>query len=306
MMNEENEIVLRYGAWEAVVAAYGASLRGVTKSGEAVATGYRGKANKQGGQGDVLIPFPGRVGGGTYTWDGTTHQMPQTDKDGPNAIHGFVRTVDWAVAEQSESSVRFTLAFTGAQGYPFPLDLEIAYSLSQDGLQCDFAITNAGESAAPVAAGFHPYFTVGSEWVNTDSLTLPFASVLEMKQFIPTGTIFSVAEAGLDFQAPKTVGATVFNHCFLAPQRDALGRANVVLTGNGKAVTVWMDESFDYVVLYTGENMPLEYQRRSLAIEPMTCGSDAFNHSEWGLRRLEPGMRFVGSWGVSCATVPGG
>jgi aldose 1-epimerase len=297
-MNQENEIVLRHGAWEAVVAAYGASLRGVTKDGEPVATGYRGKANKQGGQGDVLIPFPGRVGGATYTWDGETYHLPQTDKDGPNAIHGFVRTLDWAVAEQSESAARFTLEFTGAQGYPFPLDLEIAYTLSESGLECAFTITNTGTVAAPVAAGFHPYFTVGSDFVNGDTLTLPFDSVLEMKQFIPTGTIFPVAEAGLDYQQPGTIGTTVFNHCFLGPQRDDSGRASVVLAGQGKTVTVWMDEAFDFVVLYTGENMPTEYQRRSLAIEPMTCGSDGFNHPEWGLRRLEPGATFTGSWGV--------
>ncbi|WP_394795363.1 aldose epimerase [Armatimonas sp.] len=297
-MNDDQEIILRHGAWEAVVAVHGASLRGVTNGGQPVATGYRGIANKQGGQGDVLIPFPGRVGGGTYLWDGVPYQLPQTDKDGPNAIHGFVRTVDWTAAEQSESRARFTLAFTGAPGYPFPLDLELTYTLSDEGLRCDFGITNTGAVAAPVATGFHPYFTVGSEQVDTDSLTLPFASVLEMVQFIPTGKIFSVAEAGLDFRRSAPIGTTVFNHCFLAPQRGSDGRARVTLTGNGKSVTVWMDEAFDYVVLYTGENMPAEYRRGSLAIEPMTCGSDAFNHPAWGLRRLEPGARFAGSWGV--------
>lgn len=297
-MTEDTELILRHGAWEAVVAAHGASLRGVTKDGLPVATGYRGAANKQGGQGDVLIPFPGRVGGGTYLWEGAHYQMPQTDKDGPNAIHGFVRTVDWAVAEQSASVARFTLAFAGAEGYPFLLDLELTYTLSDQGLACAFAITNAGERAAPVAAGFHPYFTVGSEWVEGDTLTLPFVSVLEMVQFIPTGKIVSVSEAGLDFRSPAPIGTTVFNHCFLAPQRDPDGRVRLRLSGNGRAVTVWMDEAFDYVVLYTGENMPAPYRRRSLAIEPMTCGSDAFNHPEWGLRRLEPGACFMGCWGV--------
>ena len=297
-MNDDQEIILRHGAWEAVVAVHGASLRGVTNGGQSVATGYRGIANKQGGQGDVLIPFPGRVGGGMYLWDGVLYQLPQTDKDGPNAIHGFVRTVDWAAAEQSESCARFTLAFTGAPGYPFPLDLELTYTLSDEGLRCDFEITNTGAVAAPVATGFHPYFTVGSEQVDTDALTLPFDSVLEMVQFIPTGKIFSVAEAGLDFRHSAPIGTTVFNHCFLGPQRGPDGRARVTLTGNGKSVTVWMDEAFDYVVLYTGENMPAEYRRGSLAIEPMTCGSDAFNHPEWGLPRLEPGARFAGSWGV--------
>ncbi|MBB6050964.1 aldose epimerase [Armatimonas rosea] len=298
-MNDDQELILRHGVWEAAVAAYGASLRGVTKDGQPVATGYQGKEQKQGGQGDVLIPFPGRVAGGTYAWDGTYHQLPQTDKDGPNAIHGFVRTLVWEVAEQSESLVRFTLDFLGAHGYPFPLGLELTYSLDDTGLTCRFVVTNTGMDAAPVAVGFHPYFTVGSERVDGDRLTLPFDSVLEMKQFIPTGTIFSVAEAGLDYRTPTAIGSTVFNHCFLAPQRDAQGRANVTLASADAEVTVWMDEAFDYVVLYTGENMPAPYRRRSLAIEPMTCGSDAFNHPEWGLKRLEPGESFTGAWGVT-------
>jgi galactose mutarotase-like enzyme len=33
----------------------------------------------------------------------------------------------------------------------------------------------------------------------------------------------------------------------------------------------------------------------------MTCGSDAFNHPEWGLRTLAPGETLAGSWGVSVA-----
>ena len=297
-MNDDQEIILRHGAWEAAVAAYGASLRGVTNGGQTVAMGYRGKANKQGGQGDVLIPFPGRVGGAAYRWNGARHELPRTDKDGPNAIHGFVRTETWQVAARSESHVRFTLGFPGAQGYPFALDLEITYTLTGEGLRCDFAVTNAGAQAAPVAAGFHPYFTVGSETVDRDELTLPFDSVLEMVQFIPTGKIVPVAEAKLDFRRPAPIGATVFNHCLLAPLRDPDGRVRVTLAGNGTSVTVWMDEAFDFVVLYTGENMPEPYRRRSLAIEPMTCGSDAFNHPEWGLRRLEPGTTFTGAWGV--------
>ncbi len=64
-------------------------------------------------------------------------------------------------------------------------------------------------------------------------------------------------------------------------------------------LTVWMDDAFNYVVLYSGDPLPETHRRRSLAIEPMTCASDAFNHPEWGLVRLEPGRTFAGSWGVT-------
>ena len=76
--------------------------KGRTGSGATSSRATRARKSKVGGQGDVLIPFPGRVRDGRYTFEGQTYQMPINDKDGPNAIHGFVRLIPWEVAEQFE------------------------------------------------------------------------------------------------------------------------------------------------------------------------------------------------------------
>lgn len=298
-MTDDTEIELKAGAWSAVVSPHGASLRGASCDGMQAVTGYHGAANKQGGQGDVLIPFPGRVAGGRYVWDGVAYQLPITDKDGPNAIHGFVRKVDWSVESQSDSAVTFALGFAGADGYPFPLQLRVTYSVSVAGLRVDAAIINAGTIDAPVAMGFHPYFTVGSTLVDGDVLTLPFSEVLEFERLIPTGKVFGVNEARLDFRAPLAIGQTAFNHCFCTPTRDADGLTRVRLEGADRTCTVWMDAAFEYCVVYTGDALPAGLARTSIAIEPMTCGSDALNHAQWGLQRLSPGSTLVAQWGVS-------
>jgi aldose 1-epimerase len=298
-MTDPTEIELVSGDWTAVVSSHGASLRGLSFQGNAVVTGYRGAANKQGGQGDVLIPFPGRVAGGRYRWDGLDYQLPLTDKDGPNAIHGFVRKVDWEVDSRSPVSAAFTLKFAGAQGYPFPLTLRLEYSLDANGLQVDTIVTNDGAQDAPVAMGFHPYFTVGSKLVDTDTLTLPFSEVLEFRQLIPTGRVLTVEEAGLDFRAGRAIGATQFNHCFASPARSADGLVRVRLNCGLLAFSVWMDEGFDYCVVYTGDALPPDIARTSIAIEPMSCGTDALNHPEWGLKRLDVGSTYSTQWGVT-------
>ena len=297
-MTEPTEIELVCGDWAAVLSSFGASLRGLTWRGAPVVTGYRGTGNKQGGQGDVLIPFAGRVKAGRYQWDGVEHQLPLTDKDGPNAIHGFVRLTAWEVALQTPAVAVFTLTFTGAPGYPFPLDLRLAYTLDDAGLHVACAITNAGDADAPVAMGFHPYFTVGSPQVSADRFTLPFSEVLEFERLIPTGRVLDVAQAGLDFRDGRLIGDTAFNHCFGAPTRDADGRARVRLDGGEAGLVVWMDEAFDWVVVYTGEALPEPLRRTSIAIEPMSGATDSLNHPDWGLRRLPPGETFVGTWGV--------
>jgi aldose 1-epimerase len=65
-----------------------------------------------------------------------------------------------------------------------------------------------------------------------------------------------------------------------------------------------MDRSFSSIVVYTGDAI-VDAPRRALAIEPMTCASDAFNHPEWGLKRLAPGDTFVGRFAVSVRTSEG-
>jgi aldose 1-epimerase len=298
-MTDQTEFELLSGEWSAVVSSRGASLRTLDFAGQPVVAGYRGTENKQGGQGDVLIPFPGRVSGGRYRWDGLDYQMALTDKDGPNAIHGFVRTVDWDVVSRSLAAVAFSLRFPGAPGYPFPLTVRIEYSLDANGLQVDCSITNSGSHDAPIAMGFHPYFTVGSSVIDTDTLTLPFNEVLEFERLIPTGRVLPVEEAGLDFRAGRVIGDTKFNHCFTAPTRGADGLVRVRLNYGLRAFAVWMDESFDYVVIYTGDALPPGVARSSIAIEPMSSATDALNHQEWGLRRLPVGSTHLAQWGVT-------
>ena len=53
------------------------------------------------------------------------------------------------------------------------------------------------------------------------------------------------------------------------------------------SVTLWMDEAYPYVMLFTGDPLP-DVARRSLAVEPMTCPPNAFRTGR-DLIRLEPG-----------------
>ena len=61
-------------------------------------------------------------------------------------------------------------------------------------------------------------------------------------------------------------------------------------------VTVWADETWKHVQLFTGDPLP-DVARRALAVEPMTCPPNAFRTGE-DLIRLEPGERFTGTWGI--------
>jgi aldose 1-epimerase len=85
----------------------------------------------------------------------------------------------------------------------------------------------------------------------------------------------------------------VLDHCFTALERESDGRARVRLG----ETTLWLDESWPYVMVFTGDPLP-DVARRSVAVEPMTCAPNAFRNGD-GLAVLEPGETHSGTWGIS-------
>jgi aldose 1-epimerase len=309
-VTSNTELCLSFENQRAVVSPWGASLRRyclVDESGHDIIDivwGYSGGSGKRGGQGDVLIPFPGRIGDGRYLFDGQSLQLECNDKEGPNAIHGFVRSLPWHVQEAQTNTVTFEIQLDAdtytQRGYPFSLAVWVRYDLGASGLACAFGVKNVGQHTAPVGVGFHPYFTVGTSAIDEAEVQIPGAAYVEFNErLIPTGTIISVAGTPWDYRRFRKIGDQRFNHCYVELERDAQGTATTSLRhpAQGRAIDITMDPAFSAVVVYTGDAIT-DAPRAALAIEPMTCASDAFNHPDWGLKRLVPGETFSGQYGV--------
>lgn len=305
----DTEISLFFDSQRAVVSPWGASLRRYfileTNGDETdIVWGYSGGSHKKGGQGDVLIPFPGRVADGRYSFDGRTFQLERNDKEGPNAIHGFVRTLPWKIRDVQPSRVTFDISLDaetyGHKGYPFSLAISVTYGLDHRGLSCSFALQNAGRQAAPVGVGFHPYFTVGTLLIDEAEAKIPCGGYVEFNErLVPTGNVFDVAGTEWDYRHYRSIGSRRFNHCYVDLERDEEGMATASLrhVERDRTIDIVMDRSFSAVVVYTGDAIA-DAPRRALAIEPMTCATDALNHPEWGLKRLLPDESFTGRYVV--------
>ena len=305
----DTELTLSCEHQRVVVSPWGASLRRywlITDRGEEIdiVWGYSGGNNKRGGQGDVLIPFPGRVCDGRYTFEGHSLQLECNDKEGPNAIHGFVRSLPWQMREIRGNTVTFETNLDAAayekRGYPFSLRISATYDLNASGLTCSFVVKNIGTQPAPVGVGFHPYFTVGTARIDEAEIQIPGSACLEFNErLVPTGKILDVAGTPWDYRQLRLIGPQRFNHCYTQLDRDAHGMATASLCHprSGRAIDITMDSTFSAVVVYTGDAI-LDAPRAAVAIEPMTCASDAFNHPEWGLKRLIPGETFSGRYRV--------
>ena len=293
------QLEISFGDQRAVVVEVGGGLRAYSVAGQEFLDGYGPDEQAQSGRGQLLIPWPNRLQDGSYEFDGQRHQLPLTEPELSNAIHGLVRGAAWTVGEREPHRIVMKHVIHPQPGYPFTLALEVEYSLGQAGLSVQTTARNLGAEACPYGCGQHPYLTVGTATVDANELRAPGGEVLfSDERGIPTGSE-PVDGTEFDLRAGRTIGATKLDNAFTNLERGEDGRARVVLRDpdGGRAITLWMDESYRYVMLFTGDTRP-DVNRRSLAVEPMTCPPNAFRTGE-SVIRLEPGQSITTVWGIT-------
>ncbi len=284
------------GEQRAVVVEVGGGLRTYDVDGAPVVDGFGEQEMVTAARGQVLAPWPNRLHGGRYTWDGVEHEVPLDEPAQGNALHGLVRFRAWRVADRSEGAVTMALRLHPSPPYPFCLDLTARYVLTDDGLVVEHTATNVGSTAAPYALGTHPYITVGGR-IDEARLTLPARTWLPTDESqIPTGTE-PVDGTAYDFRTARPIGLLEIDHAFGDLQRGPDGRARLLFEGE-RTVEVWVDEGFRWLEVFTGDVVPEpERRRQGLGVEPMTAPPNAFVTGE-GLLRLEPGDTATHQWGV--------
>ena len=287
------QIEISFEDQKAVVTEVGAGLRTYSAGGRDLLDGYSPDQLAESGRGQLLIPWPNRIRDGIYELDGRRHQLALNEPERRNAIHGLTRWSSWRVAVRSAERVVLEHVLRPQPGYPFSLALGVEYSLSPDGLAVRTEATNVGSEACPYGAGAHPYLAVGAGGVDEAVLRVPARAVLEAdERGIPVGST-PVEGSELDFRKPRPIGRARLDHCFTDLDRDEDGWARVELDGT----TLWADESYPYLMIFTGDGLP-DADRRSVAVEPMTCAPNAFSSGD-GLILLEPGDSHAAAWGIA-------
>ncbi len=290
------QVELRFGEQRAVIVEVGGGLRRYDIGDRRVLDGYPRDELASGGRGQVLLPWPNRLAGGRWYddagLDGDWRQLPLSEPDRGNAIHGLVRWSAWDVQPEGFSAASATHTLVPRPGYPFRLSCRIDYVLGPSGLSVTTTIRNAGARPAPFGLGFHPYLAACDALVDDLTLTVPAATRLLLDQGIPTGTA-PVEGSPLDFRDGRRIGAALLDDAFTEVARSPGGAARVTVD----EVTLWAGPGFDYVQVFTGDTLAPERRRRGLAVEPMTSPPNALATGE-GLRWLDPGAAAELAWGI--------
>lgn len=280
-------------------------------------------------RGRILFPFNDRIIGARYLFAGRTYTLPVNDPETGDAIHGFLHARRLEITRQESGKDAADLRLEGSifetPGYPFHLKIRMNYRLDGKGFQMIFRILNSGSTSAPFSIGWHPYFTLsGSETAGTGTvesrttgsgtsgspgtagswasgspepsfeagsrasaedlqLRLPADRYIETdRNQVPSGKLLPVDRSLLDFRVFRPVGPHNLDHGFLNPEGWAECRRGSL------TLRIEQSELFGYTQVF------IPPSRSSIAIEPVSAGTDAFNRPELGLRVLEPGKEAEG------------
>ncbi len=291
------------GGYRAVVTESGAGLRVLEHAGRPLVDAFDLDAMPAGGCGQLLMPWTNRIRDGAYSFGGRDLQLPLSEPTRQNASHGLVRWAAWSVEEHTPHSVSLGYRLMAQSGYPWTLDLHVLYDLSADGLTVTQTATNMSADAAPYAQGAHPYLRVGSDGVDGLELLLPASTRLQVDdRLLPVGRE-PVDGTPYDFRVPRPIRATAFDDAFTDLAADDDGAVTVELRDPvaGRGVALWADRKHRWLQVFSGDSLPGDARRRSLAVEPMTAPADAFRSGD-DLVTLapagEPGDELSASWGI--------
>lgn len=291
---------IRSGDQGAVVTEVGATLRSYRVGGREFLDTFGPEAMSDHSRGQTLLPWPNRIEGGRYEFEGEEYQLPINEVDKDAALHGLVCWSNWNCLEHDEDRVVMGLVLHSQEGYPHVLSLGIEYALSGSGLAVRTTATNIGETSLPFGVGNHPYFTVGTPTVDACKLRVPAGTYFQTDEnLIPTGQA-GVEGTEYDFREEREIGGTRLDTCFtdVTPDSDGLTRVAFTYPDGDPELTIWMDSENGFIQVFTGDTLPAESRRRGIAIEAMTCAPNAFNTGV-GLRVLQPGESLSTTWGVA-------
>lgn len=248
----------------------------------------------------VLFPFPNRIRGGKFSWEGTDYELPESlvgYEGSGNAIHGFCLDRPWRVLEQTESSLKaeFQTSVDAPERLPlWPADayIQIEYSLNNNCLRADILVRNPDSKPLPWGFGTHAYFRLPLADGAADECTVsaPAHKCWELESCLPTGRVVSPPKAAELNDSPRFGDIKLDDVYTNVEAENGVITCEIMDGAAGLRVVQRCDDSFREIVAFTPP------WTTAVCLEPYTCTTDAINLQQQG---VDAGLRILGpgeSW----------
>src|SRR5688500_17990591 len=151
----------------------------------------------------ILFPFPNRVKGGRYEFEGRRLQLDVNETARGNHIHGLVSNRAWTSEGMGASdtdgawhraSFNLNADADVKRQYPFPCTITVTTRLRDGQLEQETVVRNSGSGALPMGYGTHPWFPAtmaGGDRSKTE-VKVPGKRYWKLEDLVPTGETVEV------------------------------------------------------------------------------------------------------------------
>lgn len=207
----------------------------------------------------ILMPA-NRTYAGKFVFEGKEYSLPINEPHFNCNLHGLVIYEEFELVTAGESSVTVRLTDPECKSYPFPFEMTVTYSLSEEGLRSDFTVENIGEGNMPVTFCTHTTF------IEPESFKVPIDLNQERdKCQIPTGRYVE-----LDEQQKGYVTGSPSKGLYISGYFHSCG--NTAIVGDYEYT---VSDNFNHWVFYNGGG-----DKGYLCVEPQSGKVNGLNYSD--------------------------
>lgn len=235
----------------------------------------------------LLAPWANRLGSHHFEFEGVTVDLDEAMHADPNGlpIHGTMTAQPgWEVSTLTPGVLRSVFRYGDhsdlLQAFPFPHDLIVEASLSEEALTVSTTVRATGDRPVPVTFGWHPYLRLPRTPRRSWRLSLPACNHEELDdRSLPTGR--QTAQPAED----QVIGDRTFDDLF------ALGVDRVLAIDDGRRrLAVELIEGYPYAQVYAPPASGF------VCLEPMTASIDALSRGDCPTAR--PGHDFTATYSI--------
>jgi aldose 1-epimerase len=240
----------------------------------------------------ILFPFPNRVKGGHYVFEGRELQFDVNETARGNHIHGLVSSRPWQVDGSGTSpnagawlaaSISLGADADAKRQFPFPCTLTVTTRLRDGVLEQEIAVRNTGDGSLPMGFGTHPWFhaTLEGERREAAQVRVPGNRYWELENLLPTGRTIPVTQVPdkYDLRDWHQLSEDEYDDVFtdLVRRDDGWSAAGIRYENVGLELVVEASPEFREWVIYAPKD------RSVVCLEPYTCTTNAVNLQRQGI-----------------------
>jgi aldose 1-epimerase len=221
-----------------------------------------------------MAPYVNRIAHGAFRWRGEAVHLPRNAEGQRHPLHGTGWRRPWAGERLSDTAARLTLQSEADAAWPWAVRMTRTFTLSEEALAIDFALTNADARPMPASLGLHPFFPAAAD------ARLQFRAAT---QLLTTPDVLPTHEAATATVTALAAGVAVreldLDHCFAGWDGVA------AIDWPGLSLRIETEPSQRFIQVYAPPGQGL------FCVEPQSAPPDAPNRG--GCVELMPGERLA-------------